>query len=312
MYRDKDKLAINVAKLYYRSDFSQQKIAQELGVSRPSISRLLQYAKDKGYVNIQIIDPVEDMSHMEQRLKDKLHLKDVKIASSTINDEEEIKKYLGISAAKYLDSILKDGDLIGIYWGSTLYNMAQALIPKTVKGVQVVQLGGSISNSEWNNYAREILDAFAQNYDTIAHYLPLPVLFDTKETKDMVDKDRYVKRVLELGRNANIALYSVGTVRPNAMFFRMGYTNIEEQGKIQKLSVGDICSHFFDVEGRVCHRDLDDRTVGITLNDLKDKEYSIMVSGGEAKINAIKAALKGHYANVLITDQFTAKALLQD
>lgn len=78
MYRDKDKLAINVAKLYYRSDFSQQKIAQELGVSRPSISRLLQYAKDKGYVNIQIVDPVEDMSIMEQRLKDKLHLKDVK------------------------------------------------------------------------------------------------------------------------------------------------------------------------------------------------------------------------------------------
>ena len=71
MYRDKDKLAINVAKLYYRSDYSQQKIAQELGVSRPSISRLLQYAKDKGYVNIQIVDPVEDMSHMEQRLKDK-------------------------------------------------------------------------------------------------------------------------------------------------------------------------------------------------------------------------------------------------
>ena len=102
MYRDKDKLAINVAKLYYRSDYSQQKIAQELGVSRPSISRLLQYAKDKGYVNIQIVDPVEDMSHMEQRLKDKLHLKDVKIASSTINDEEEIKKYIGIAAARYL------------------------------------------------------------------------------------------------------------------------------------------------------------------------------------------------------------------
>ena len=112
MYRDKDKLAINVAKLYYRSDYSQQKIAQELGVSRPSISRLLQYAKDKGYVNIQIVDPVEDMSHMEQRLKDKLHLKDVKIASSTINDEEEIKKYIGITAARYLDSIIKDGDII--------------------------------------------------------------------------------------------------------------------------------------------------------------------------------------------------------
>ena len=312
MYRDKDKLAINVAKLYYRSDYSQQKIAQELGVSRPSISRLLQYAKDKGYVNIQIVDPVEDMSHMEQRLKDKLHLKDVKIASSTINDEEEIKKYIGIAAARYLDSIIKDGDIIGVGWGTTLYNMSQALVPKAIKGSQVVQLEGGISHSEWNNYAREILESFAANFDTVAQYLPLPVIFDTKETKELVDKDRYIKRVLELGRHANIAIFSVGTVRPNALFFRLGYTGIEEQEKIQKSSVGDICSRFFDVEGRICNRDLDDRTVGITLSELRDKEFSIMISGGEAKINAIKAALKGRYANVLITDQFTGKALLED
>ena len=207
MYRDKDKLAINVAKLYYRSDYSQQKIAQELGVSRPSISRLLQYAKDKGYVNIQIVDPVEDMSHMEQRLKDKLHLKDVKIASSTINDEEEIKKYIGITAARYLDSIIKDGDIIGVGWGTTLYNMSQALVPKAIKGSQVVQLEGGVSHSEWNNYAREILESFAANFDTVAQYMPLPVIFDTKETKELVDKDRYIKRVLELGRHANIAIF---------------------------------------------------------------------------------------------------------
>ena len=312
MYRDKDKLAINVAKLYSRSDYSQQKIAQELGVSRPSISRLLQYAKDKGYVNIQIVDPVEDMSHMEQRLKDKLHLKDVKIASSTINDEEEIKKYIGITAARYLDSIIKDGDIIGVGWGTTLYNMSQALVPKAIKGSQVVQLEGGVSHSEWNNYAREILESFAANFDTVAQYMPLPVSFDTKETNELVDKDRYIKRVLELGRHANIAIFSVGTVRPNALFFRLGYTGIEEQEKIQKSSVGDICSRFFDVEGRICNRDLDDRTVGITLSELRDKEFSIMISGGEAKINAIRAALKGRYANVLITDQFTGKALLED
>ena len=312
MYRDKDKLAINVAKLYYRSDYSQQKIAQELGVSRPSISRLLQYAKDKGYVSIQIIDPVEDMSIMEQRLKDKLHLKDVKIASSTINDEEEIKKYISIAAAQYLDSIIEDGDIIGVGWGTTLYNMSQALIPRSIKGSQVVQLEGGLSNSEWNNYSREILENFANNFNTVAQYLPLPVIFDNKATKEQVDKDRYIKRILELGRHANIALFSVGTVRPNALFFRLGYTDIQEQEKIQRNSVGDICSRFFDVEGRVCNRDLDERTVGITLSELRDKEYSIMISGGEGKINAIKAALKGRYANVLITDQFTGKALLED
>lgn len=197
-------------------------------------------------------------------------------------------------------------------WGTTLYNMSQALISRSIKGSQVVQLEGGLSNSEWNNYSREILENFANNFNTVAQYLPLPVIFDNKATKEQVDKDRYIKRILELGRHANIALFSVGTVRPNALFFRLGYTDIQEQEKIQRTSVGDICSRFFDVEGRVCNRDLDERTVGITLSELRDKEYSIMISGGEGKINAIKAALRGRYANVLITDQFTGKALLED
>lgn len=310
MNRNKDKLAINVAKLYYRSDFSQEKIAQELGLSRPSVSRLLQYAKNKGFVKVEIVDHAENMSNLERSLKDKLHLKAVKITHATINDEDEIKKYLAVTAAKYLDSIIRDGDIIGVYWGSTIYQMAQALVPKAVKDVQIVQLGGSASNSECTNYAREIIEAFDRNYDTVAHCLPLPVLFENKFTKELVDRDRYVRHVLELGRRANIALFSVGTVRSNAMFFCLGYANGEEKAKIQRNAVGEICSRFYDAEGRVCIRDLDERTVGISLQELRTKEFSIMVCGGEGKINSIKAALKGKYANVLITDQFTGQALL--
>ena len=57
MDQDKDWLSIDAARLYYESDMSQQKIANELGISRPSVSRLLQYAKDRGFVQIKIIDP---------------------------------------------------------------------------------------------------------------------------------------------------------------------------------------------------------------------------------------------------------------
>lgn len=312
MTRDRDKLSINVAKLYYRSEYSQQRIAEELGISRPSVSRLLQYAKDKGYVKIQIMDPVEDMSNMEQMLVEKYHLHEVRIASSTINDENEIKKYIGIKAAEYLDSIVQDGDIIGVGWGTTLYDMSCSLLPRVLKGSQIVQLEGGVTHSKWRNYAKDILENFSNNYSTIAQYLPLPVVFGSREVKEMVDQDRHIKRVLEMGSHANIAVFGVGTVRPNALFFRLGYTDQEEQTRIQQIAVGDICSRFFDADGRICNKDLDARTVGITLDELRNKEHSIMIAGGEAKVPAIRAALKGHYANVFITDQFTAKELLKD
>ncbi len=308
--RDKDRMSINVSKLYYRSAYSQQRIAEELGISRPSVSRLLQYAKDKGYVKIQIFDPVEDMSNMEHLLAEKYRLSAVRVASSTLNDEDEIKKYVGLKAAEYLDSIVRDGDIIGVGWGTTLYSMACSLIPRVLKGSQIVQLEGGVTHSKWESYAKEILDKFSANYSTIAQYLPLPVTFGSKEVKEMVDQDRHIKRVLELGKHANIAIFSVGTVRHNALFFRLGYAAADEKERLQKTAIGDICSRFFDADGNICDKELDDRTVGINLKDLREKESSILIAGGEAKVRTIDAALKGRYANVLITDQFTAKSLL--
>lgn len=312
MLTDKDKLAIKVAKLYYRSDLSQQLIAEELKISRPTVSRMLQYAKEKEYVSIKLYDPEEDMTQLERELEKKLNIQAVRIASSTINDENEIKKYIGKKAAEYIGSIVKDGDIIGVGWGTTLYEVSCNLEPKQLRGSQIVQMEGGVIHSEWNNYGREIINNFAQNFQTIAQYLPLPIVFDSKETKEMVEKERNIRRVLDLCAHANVAVYSVGTVRPNALFFRLGYTSLEEQKKLQDIAVGDICSRFIDREGQICDKDMDSRTVGINLDTLKGKDYSILVSGGKAKLPAIRAALKGNYANVFITDQFTGQALLED
>lgn len=312
MNRDRERMAINVAKLYYQMDYSQLKIAQDLGISRPSVSRLLQHAKDNGYVRIQIFDPIEDMSMMEEKMQERFKIPIVKIVSATINEEQEIKKYISQKAAEFLNTIVSDGDIIGVGWGTTMYHVSCSLTPKPLRNSQIVQLEGGVTNSRWRNYARDILDNFANNYSADSLYLPLPVVFDSIELKEMVDKDRHISRVLEAGKQANIAVYSVGTVRTEALFFRLGYTDEVENARLQSAAVGDIYSRFIDSKGRVCHQDLDDRTVGIKLSELKRKEYSILVAGGEAKVPAIRAAIKGGYANVLITDQFTARQLLME
>lgn len=98
MQHDKNKLAISAAKLYYQSNFSQVDIAKEMKLSRPSVSRLLQYAKDKGFVRIEIFDPIEDQSQLAQKVAAAYGLRDVCIANAPIEDEEEIKN-TSVSAA---------------------------------------------------------------------------------------------------------------------------------------------------------------------------------------------------------------------
>lgn len=310
MEQDKDRLSIDVAKLYYKSDYSQQQIATKLNLSRPTVSRLLQHAKDKGFVQINIADPLEDNIYLEEQLMKKYDLDVVKIAYAPLNTTKEIKKCISVKAADYLYDTIKDRDVIGVCWGTTIYNVALNLRAKTLKNVQVVQLKGGITHSLSNTYAHEIVELFSEAYSTVGRYLPLPVMFDTVQLKELVEKDKYIKTVLDLGRRANVAIFTVGTVRDDALLFRLGYIDDKDKEIIQKKAVGDICSRFYDAQGNICDKDLDERTVGIKIDELKEKETRILVAGSKRKLPAIRAALIGKFANILITDQFTAEELL--
>ncbi|NWL88552.1 RNA polymerase subunit sigma-70 [Paenibacillus sp. 79R4] len=311
MDQDKQRLSIEAARLYYLSDYSQIDIAAKLGVSRPTVSRLLQYAKEQGYVRIDISDPLEDLNDLGARLKQKYELETVLVCYSPVNEYKEIQKYISKAAADYLHETVQNTDIIGVSWGRTMHVVALQLQQKQVRGVEVVQLKGGISHSHVNTYAAETMNLFAAAYHTIARYLPLPVIFDSVALKEMVEKDRHIHRIIELGKQANIAVFTVGTVNDDALLFQLGYFSEEEKQLLQTKGIGDICSRFFDAEGHLCSEEINNRTVGIDLSDLKNKEKSILVAGGQRKIDAIRGALVGKYANILVTDQFTAQALLQ-
>ncbi len=309
---DREKLikVIEAAKLYYLLDHNQNDIAKILGVSRPTVSRLLQQAKSEGIVQINIMDPMEDVENLSLQLEKKFKLKKAIVASIPQFENHIIKNYLGEKAALFLDEIVKDQDIIGVTWGTTLYHIAVELKQKFVKDVKVVQLKGGVSHSETNTYASEILYLFGKAYNTTPLNLPLPAIVDHVVVKQAMEADRHIHKILEQGKNANIALFTMGSIKKDSILFQMGYFTESEQKALNDNAVGDICSRFFNKDGEVCNESLNERTLGVKLEDLRQKEYSILVAGGPNKIEGIYGALKGEYANVLITDQFTAKFLL--
>lgn len=310
MSHNKNRLSIDAAKLYYESDMSQQKIADALGISRPSVSRLLQYAKEQGFVKIQIVDPVELRISLRDTLRKKYHLKEVRIANAPLNNEKERKKAMGMKAASYLEEIVQDGDIIGVGWGASLYQMAMHLTPKPVKGVQVVQLKGGISYSKRNTYAHEIVTLVAKAFSTSGFFLPIPVMFDNMEVKRLVEHDRYVKHILDVGRKANIAVATVGPASDESILFHLGYyIDADDREILSKKAAGDLCSRFYGDDGTIVDEELDARTIGIRLDEFKRKETRILIAGGKEKLRAMHAALKAGYMNTLITDRYTALAL---
>ena len=77
-------------------------------------------------------------------------------------------------------------------------------------------------------------------------------------------------------------------------------------------AVGDICLRFFNADGIPIKTPLNDRVIGMELEQLRNVRRSVGSAGGEKKLAAIRGAILGGFINVLITDSSTAEKLVND
>lgn len=307
---ERNKLLINVARLYYIHDLNQNMIAQKLNLSRPYVSKLIAEARAKGLVSITVHDIYETESKIEKLLRQKYNLERVIAVPNEANGDALAP--VGMAAARYLDSIVETGDIIGVAWGSTLYVCAINAIPRDdLSNITVVQLCGGISNIEQNIYASEIPKLFADALGGCPYIMPLPAVIDDVRIKEAIVKEKSIENVLKYAERANIALFTMGTFEQNGALARAGYLDDEQVQRLRAAgAVGDICTRIIDSNGKICDPDLDSRTIAIGLDQLKEKKYRIGVAIGTDKVKCIHGGLVGGYANVLVTDERTAEQVL--
>lgn len=312
-YQYKSAVLVEASKLYYDHQLSQLEISRKLGVSRPTISRLLQQARDIGIVKIEISDPSEVGTQLEKALSNKYGLKKVLVVPNDTDDYKVIQKRLGRASATLLDQLVSEGTIFGISWGTTMQEVARQIRSRTVKNMIVVQLNGGISRVELDTHASEITKTIGSRYKAIPYLMPLPAVVDSAELKKAILSDRNISHTLDLGRKANIAMFTIGSFNYNSILVKAKYFENEEVEKlIENGAVGDICSRILNKDGSICSDKLDSRTIGIELDELKKISYSIAIAGGKNKLPAIRAGLNGKWFNSLITDELIATELLKD
>ncbi len=302
---------VRVARLYYEVGHTQHEIAKEMKISRPQISRYLSYAKEHGIVQISINDPLSSCSGLESLFQEIYSLKRAIIVPIASDDEKMIKMQLGRTTAGFLHRILKDGDIIGISWGTTLKEVAFSLKSKNLKEVAVVQLKGGVGRLNAKINPMDILVQFASKLQAKPFSLTVPTIVTNEKIKEALVADSMVKEILELGYKANIAVFSIGYPSKKSVLVDAGYFSVDEIENLrQQGAVGDICSRHFTINGEV-FGNLEARTIGIDLQAIKKKEYAIGIAGGINCAPGILGALRGKYLNVLVTDETTARMVMK-
>jgi len=311
---DELRLMTKVSRLYYERGMGQAEIADLLRLSQSTVSRLIKRAHEEKVVRVSISAPNGVFPDLEDRLAQKYGLKDVVVADATLDDDDVIIRDIGAAAAYYLETAIKSRDVVGISsWSATLLAMVDAMhAPVGLKNVKVVQVLGGVGNPAAETHATRLVSRLAQLLHGEPYYLPAPGVVGSQESREVLLRDPFVCQTMDLINQVSVALVGIGEVKPSSLLATSG--NVFTPGELEELrtagAVGDILVRFFDSTGQPLSSPLNQRVIGMSLEQLTRVERAVGIAGGRRKLEAIRAALHGRLINVLITDHFTAEGLL--
>ncbi|MGK5683167.1 sugar-binding transcriptional regulator [Actinoplanes sp. URMC 104] len=312
---DQIRLLTKVARMYHERGLRQPQIAQQLHISQPRVSRLLKRAVELGIVRTTVIAPRGVYAELEEQIEQAYGVTEVIVADTDDHaDESQVMRALGAAAAVYLETTLMGGERIGVSsWSSTILATVEAMHPRpTQVADQVVQMLGGVGNVTAQTLATRITGRLSALTGAQAVYLQAPGLLASGDMRQMMVTDPNIEPVLKACEELTMALVGVGSIEPSPLLRESGnaFAESELPGLRTAGAVGDVCMRFFDSAGRHIESGFDERVLGIPASTLRAVPRRVAVAGGLRKANAIRAALRGGWANVLVTDLQVARSLI--
>ncbi len=310
---DYHELLAQVASRYYEGEKSQNEIAEEMGLSRVKVYRLLKEAREEHVVKIEIDWPIERDSQMEKHLEDIFRLKKALVLKSSLSSNGSILRRLGQMTARYLELILYDGMTLSVCLGHSTYEVIHAVNPGFRAHVNVVQAMGSIPFAIEDIDSSALARQLAQKLGGQVLYLPSPLMANNPEEADVLRRQRLIERTLNASRSADILLVGIGSLNPDAS--RYVQADMIPADKMNALgdegAVGDIGGQFYKLSGDLHPCVYNQCMIGLTIEEMKRIPNTIAVAMGLYKVKAILGGLRTGVIDILCTDLQTASEVLR-
>lgn len=303
---------IRVAELYYLHNMTQQQIANIVGISRPTISRLLEDAKAQGIVEIKlhIADDIE--YGVASELRERLGFQEVIVVNTRETDYDKSMEKLAKTAADYVTSIIKSNMTIGVSWGRAMKALAVAMPELKLENVKVIQTVGGLGVTASNFDGTDVVSILASKLGGIHRSICGPAILPSKSVADELKQIPAIAKVLEEASRADIYMTGIGSFdEPDNSLQRAGYLSREERISLhERGAVANILARILDKDGNEI-MDFNDRSLSISLDCLKGDALAIGISASENKAEAILAIAKGRYLNTLIIDLCCAQKVME-
>jgi DNA-binding transcriptional regulator LsrR (DeoR family) len=302
--------AAAIARRYFLQDRSKMEIAEEFGISRFKVSRILDRARATGLVRITIDLPAAIDAELSDRLRAAYSLRHAIVVTSPAEPEHVLRANLGEIAADLLGELVEEDDVLGISWGRTLNVMTASL--KVLARCTVVQLTGAAGAVDVTENSVEIVRRLASVSGGPAFPIYAPLIVDTAETAAAIRRQPQVAEAMANFDRLTKAVVAIGSWDPPNSQLRDAMA-VQEREALRALGVrAEICATLVDDDGRAVAGNLMERAIAISAAQLRRIPEVIAVAGGPTKAAAIRAVLAGGFITSLVTDTAAAAALLED
>lgn len=302
-------LRVRAAWLYYMEGMTQEQVAQRLDISRLKTLRILAACREEGIVQIRVNGKQTQQIALESELKARLGLAGA-VVVPTPEDEGQLSEIIGQGAGIYLSDEVQDGVSIGVGWGATLQHSLRSIAWRSVERMTVVSLLGGMTHAVSFNpsvFAFKMADVFKAE----CYHLTTPVFVSSKQLRDDLWAEPALQEVFQRGQRVDVAAISVGDMGANATLFRSGILSQAERQELRAAgAIGDILCHFVNSKGDLVDHPLNQRVMAFNPMDLRKLRKVVIASGGVSKIEIIILAIRITGAKVLITDEKTARGIL--
>ena len=303
-------MAVRAAWLHYAGGHTQAEVARKLGLTSLKAHRLITKANNEGLVKVYIDGDVAECVSIEGILTEKHGLSYCQVVPD-LEESDLPLKALGVAGGQFLKRTIENSEhqSIGIGHGRTLAACANFLPRIHQPDKQIVSLLGGFSK-KFSANPHDVIHLLAERTHASAYVMPVPFFANTLKDKKVILQQYGIKEVMELARKTSIKIAGIGAVNVNASMVANAMLDKKDVRAAYKAGArGEILGHFFAADGRLVDTELSERTMGLNAKDLSNTNI-MAVAGGKIKVEAVKAILKSGLLSGLITDERTARALV--
>jgi DNA-binding transcriptional regulator LsrR (DeoR family) len=203
-----------------------------------------------------------------------------------------------------------EAKLIGIGHGRTLDEVVKYLPRVDRPEVRFVSLLGSLTRHAAAN-PFDVIHRLAEVTGAECYFMPAPFFADSIADKKVLLAQKGLKDVFSLARAAELYVVGIGEIGAHAHMLATGMITDKELREVKLAgAVGEVLGRFLDRNGRAVGAELNDRAVAIKLEEINGKPV-VAIAGGEDKPQAIMASLESRVIKGLVTDEATAKTIVE-